>query len=47
MKEATASMIENEPILKDDDRFDLSRPEARERTMAKVCNLQFLNFEPM
>lgn len=36
MKEAMASVIENDPVLRDDDRFDHSRPESRKKTMEKV-----------
>lgn len=35
-KETVASVIESDPILRDDHRYDLTRPEAREITMAKV-----------
>jgi len=38
-KELMASMIESDPVLRDDDRFDLTRPQARERTMEKVARV--------
>eukprot|EP01117_Protostelium_nocturnum_P000974 TRINITY_DN112_c0_g1_i1.p1 TRINITY_DN112_c0_g1~~TRINITY_DN112_c0_g1_i1.p1 ORF type:complete len:726 (-),score=301.95 TRINITY_DN112_c0_g1_i1:181-2358(-) len=39
MKEFIFGLIEMDPILRDDNRFDLSRPEARERTMEKIVHI--------
>lgn len=40
MKTLMATLIENDPILRDENRYDQTRPESRAKTMAKVKRVQ-------
>jgi len=39
MKEFLFGVIENDPVLRDDNRFDMTRQETRERTMEKIAHI--------